>query len=126
MKPVSVKNLIVPSLSLFTSFGTLICCALPSLFVAIGAGAVLAGLISNFPLLIVLSKYKTILFIISGTLIIFSGFLLWYNRNAPCPADPIKAKACNRLRKGSLLIYFFSLLIYSIGFFFAFIITLFL
>ena len=126
MKPLSVKNLIVPSLSLFTSFGTLICCALPSLFVAIGAGAVLAGLISNFPLLIVLSKYKTILFTISGILIVFSGVLLWYNRNAPCPADPIKAKACNRLRKGSLLIYFFSLLIYSIGFFFAFIITLFL
>ena len=126
MKPLSVKNLIVPSLSLFTSFGTLICCALPSLFVAIGAGAVLAGLISNFPLLIVLSKYKTILFTISGILIVFSGGLLWYNRNAPCPADPIKAKACNRLRKGSLFIYFASLLIYSIGFFFAFIITLFL
>ena len=126
MKPLSVKNLIVPSLSLFTSFGTLICCALPSLFVAIGAGAVLAGLISNFPLLIVLSKYKTILFIISGTLIIFSGFLLWYSRNAPCPADPKKAKTCSRLRKGSLFIYFASLLIYSIGFFFAFIITSFL
>ena len=123
MKPLSVKNLIVPSLSLFTSFGTLICCALPSLFVAIGAGAVLAGLISNFPLLIVLSKYKTILFTISGILIVFSGGLLWYNRNAPCPADPIKAKACNRLRKGSLFIYFASLLIYAIGFFFAFIIT---
>ena len=126
MKPLSVKNLIVPSLSLFTSFGTLICCALPSLFVAIGAGAVLAGLISNFPLLIVLSKYKTILFTISGILIVFSGGLLWFNRNAPCPADPIKAKTCNRLRKGSLFIYFSSMLIYSIGFFFAFIITLFL
>ena len=65
MKPISSKNLIVPSLSLFTSLGTLLCCALPSLFVAIGAGAVLAGLISNMPFLIVLSKYKIILFIIS-------------------------------------------------------------
>ena len=55
MKPISSKNLIVPSLSLFTSLGTLLCCALPSLFVAIGAGAVLAGLISNMPFLIVLS-----------------------------------------------------------------------
>ena len=62
MKPISSKNLIVPSLSLFTSLGTLLCCALPSLFVAIGAGAVLAGLISNMPFLIVLSKYKIILF----------------------------------------------------------------
>ena len=39
MKPISSKNLIIPSLSLFTSLGTLLCCALPSLFVAIGAGA---------------------------------------------------------------------------------------
>ena len=114
MKPISSKNLIVPSLSLFTSLGTLLCCALPSLFVAIGAGAVLAGLISNMPFLIVLSKYKIILFIISGLLILISGFLIWYTRNAPCPADPLKAMACNRLRKLSILIYLFSsLLSYS-------------
>ena len=106
MKPLSVKNLIVPSLSLFTSFGTLICCALPSLFVAIGAGAVLAGLISNFPLLIVLSKYKTILFTISGILIVFSGGLLWYNRNAPCPADPIRPKHVTDYEKAACLFIF--------------------
>ena len=82
MKPISTKNLIVPSLSLFTSFGTLLCCALPSLFVAIGAGAVLAGLVSSMPFLIVLSKYKVLLFIISGLLLFISGFLIWYNRNA--------------------------------------------
>ena len=126
MKPVTSKNLIVPSLSLFTSMGTLLCCALPSLFIAIGAGAVLAGLISNMPFLIVLSKYKIILFIISGLLILISGFLIWYTRNAPCPADPLKAKACNRLRKLSILIYLFSLIVYLTGFFFAFIITKFM
>ncbi len=123
MKPISLKSLIVPSLSLFTSFGTLVCCALPSLFVALGAGAILAGLLSNLPFLIILSKYKVFLFIVSGILILISGFLIWYNRNAPCPADPLKAKACNRLRKISLFIYLFSLTIYLIGFFFAFLIT---
>ena len=123
MKPISSKNLIVPSLSLFTSLGTLLCCALPSLFVAIGAGAVLAGLISNMPFLIVLSKYKIILFIISGLLILISGFLIWYTRNAPCPADPLKARACSRLRKLSIVIYLSSLVVYLTGFFFAFIIT---
>ena len=125
MKPISTKNLIVPSLSLFTSLGTLLCCAMPSLFVALGAGAVLAGLISNMPFLVVLSKYKTSLFIISALLIIVSGFLIWHTRNAPCPADPLKAKACNRLRKISIFVYFSSLLIYLIGFFFAFGITFF-
>jgi len=123
MKPISSKNLIVPSLSLFTSLGTLLCCALPSLFVALGAGAILAGLLSNLPFLIILSKYKVFLFIVSGILILISGFLIWYNRNAPCPTDPLKAKACNRLRKISLFIYLFSLTIYLIGFFFAFLIT---
>jgi hypothetical protein len=126
MKPISTRNLIMPSISLFTSLGTLVCCALPSLFIALGAGAVLAGLLSKMPFLIVLSKYKSILFLVSGILIILSGFLIWYYRNAPCPSDPLKAKACNQLRKISILVYFVSLFIFFIGFFFAFIITKFI
>jgi len=123
MKPLSSKSLLLPSLSLFTSLGTLFCCALPALFVVFGAGAVLAGLLSSAPFLIALSKYKVLLFFISGFLIIVSGYLIWSNKNAPCPADPLKAKACKRLRIASLIIYFFSATIYAIGFFFAFIIT---
>ena len=123
MKPISSKNLLLPSLSLFTSLGTLFCCALPALFVVLGAGAALAGLLSNAPFLIVLSKYKVLLFLISGSLMIISGYLIWRSRNAPCPADPLKARACKRLRIASLAIYFFSVTIYAIGFFFAFIIT---
>ena len=123
MKPISSKNLLLPSLSLFTSLGTLFCCALPALFVVLGAGAALAGLLSNAPYLIMLSKYKVLLFLISGSLMIISGYLIWRSRNAPCPADPMKARACKRLRIASLVIYFFSVTIYAIGFFFAFIIT---
>jgi uncharacterized iron-regulated membrane protein len=123
MKPISSKNLLLPSLSLFTSLGTLFCCALPALFVVLGAGAALAGLLSNAPYLIMLSKYKVLLFLISGSLMIISGYLIWRSRNAPCPADPMKARACKRLRIASLAIYFFSVTIYAIGFFFAFIIT---
>ena len=44
--------------SLFASSSTLICCALPSLFVVLGAGASFASLLTIFPFLIVLSKYK--------------------------------------------------------------------
>ena len=123
MRPISSKNLLLPSLSLFTSLGTLFCCALPALFVVLGAGAALAGLLSNAPFLIVLSKYKLLLFLISGSLMTLSGYLIWRSRNAPCPADPLKARACKRLRIASLVIYFFSVTIYAIGFFFAFIIT---
>ena len=124
MKPVSIKNLIVPSLSLFTSISTLLCCALPSLFLVLGAGAVLTGILSNAPFLITLSKYKVILFSVAGAMIFISGYLIWYNRNAPCPADPLKAIACKRLRLTSLIIYSLSFFTYLIGFFFAFIITI--
>ena len=123
MKPISSKSLLLPSLSLFTSLGTLFCCALPALFVVLGAGAVLAGLLSSAPFLIMLSKYKVLFFFISGILMTVSGFLIWRSRNAPCPADPLKAKACKRFRIASLVIFFFSVIIYFTGFFFAFIIA---
>ena len=99
MKGVYLKNITLPLISLFSSFGTLICCALPALLVSLGAGAVLAGLITNLPQLLFLSKYKIYVFSIAGVLIIASGYMLWINRNAPCPIDPIEAKLCNKLRK---------------------------
>jgi uncharacterized iron-regulated membrane protein len=118
---VYLKNITLPLISLFSSFGTLICCALPALLVSLGAGAVLAGLITNLPQLLFLSKYKIYVFGIAGVLIIASGYMLWINRNAPCPIDPIEAKLCNKLRKLSKYIYIFSLIIFLIGTIFAFI-----
>ena len=126
MKSISYKNLIIPTLSLFTSLGTLVCCALPSLFVVLGAGAVLAGLVSSIPLLIILSKYKIFIFLISGFLLLLSSFFIWSYRNAPCPADKKKAQACIRLRKATLIILYLSIFLYFIGFFFAFIAKYFL
>ena len=125
MKPISAKNLVLPSLSLFTSISTLLCCALPALFVFFGAGAILTGIISYAPFLVVLSKYKVTLFIFSGLLLLVAGYLVWYSRNAPCPADPEKARACKRLRTISLIIFYFSISIYLLGLFFAFIIQYF-
>lgn len=121
MKGVYRKNITLPLISLFSSFATLICCALPALLVSLGAGAVLAGLITNFPQLLFLSKYKIYVFSIAGLLITISGYMLWVNRNAPCPIDPMAAKLCNKLRKLSIYIYIFSLIILLTGLFFAFI-----
>ena len=67
-----------PSISLFTSFATLLCCALPALLVTLGMGASLAGLIGTFPSITLLSNYKEYIFIISGILISF-GFLSQLN-----------------------------------------------
>lgn len=109
------------TLTLFTSAGTLVCCALPALFVTLGAGAALAGLVSTAPWLIALSKYKVWTFGLSGVMILFAGFMRWRSRNAPCPIDSTQAAACSRLRKVSGIIYWLSVGVWVIGFFFAFI-----
>lgn len=115
------KQTIMPFLSLFTSLGTLVCCALPALFVTLGAGAALAGLVSNVPWLIALSEHKVWVFGIAGFLLLGTGILRYINRNAPCSVDSQAARACKRLRNISKYIYWFSVTIYTVGFFFAFI-----
>ena len=112
---------IIPSLSLFTSLGTLLCCALPALMVTLGMGATLAGLIGIFPYITSISDYKEYTFIISGILIFFGFFSQWSTKNVSCPSDPVKAKLCNKLRNFSRIILYISLTLYLIGFFFAFI-----
>lgn len=117
----AIRHSIIPALALFGSFGTLLCCALPALFVSLGAGAALIGMVSAFPQLIWLSEHKIPLFLFAGTMLTLSGVMRYMSRNAPCPADPAKATACLRLRRISLGIFCFSLTIYLIGLYFAFI-----
>ena len=129
VKSFGMKDTLLPSLSLFTSLGTLVCCALPALLVTLGAGAALAGLVSAAPWLVALSKYKVWTFGISGAMILLAGAMRWRMRNAPCAVDPAldadtakrQADACERLRRLSLWIYYLSAAIWCIGFFFAFI-----
>lgn len=116
-----LKQVFLPTLSLFTSAGTLVCCALPALLVTIGAGATLAGLVSVAPWLVALTKYKAWTFGISGLMLIIAGIMQWRARFAPCPIDPAQAQACTRLRKVSVWIYAVSVFVYTVGFFFAFI-----
>ena len=115
------KQFISPSLSLFTSLSTLICCALPTFLVTLGMGASMVSLISLFPWLLVLSEYKIQIFFVAGLLLLISFYLFWKGRNAPCPIDPIQAKMCLKLRFTNLIILIISSTIFLIGFFFAFI-----
>jgi hypothetical protein len=108
-------------LSLFASSSTLVCCALPALLVALGAGAALSGLISAFPQLVWLSEHKVELFTFAGLMLAASGALQWHNRTAPCPLDPALRAACLRTRSTSLWVYVVSVGIYAIGSWFAFI-----
>lgn len=107
-------------LTLFTSFSTLICCALPALMVSLGLGASLVGLLSKYPELIWLSDNKLALFITGALLLVAGGIWQYKARNMPCPLDPKLRDACLTGRKWSLRIYLISLVIYVIGFIFAF------
>ena len=117
----SIKHLLPSGVSLFTSAGTLICCALPALFVSLGMGATLAGLTSAFPAIIWLSRYKLWIFGIAAIMITIAGIMMWRARNMPCPADPQQARACSILRKVSWWIWGISVVSYITGVFFAFI-----
>jgi hypothetical protein len=108
-------------LSLFASSTTLVCCALPALLVALGAGAALSGLVSVFPQLVWLSEHKIGLFTFAGFALSASGALQWHNRYAPCPIDPALRKACLRTRRVSLWMWAFSVAVYAVGGYFAFI-----
>lgn len=114
-------NGILHTLTLFGSFSTLICCALPALFVTLGAGAVLAGLVSAVPQLVWLSEHKLWLFGIAGIMLTLSGISRYMTRNAPCPVEPVKAKSCKRLRQVSFVVFIVSIVMYAVGFYFAFI-----
>ncbi|NQW34982.1 MAG: hypothetical protein HQ470_04165 [Methylophilales bacterium] len=108
-------------ISLFTSGGTIFCCALPALLVSIGAGAALSSLVSVFPQIVWLSVYKTPIFIMAFIFIVLGGLFQWQARNLACPADPVLAMECQKTRKVSIIIYCVSVSIFLLGFIFAFI-----
>lgn len=119
-QPMTKKAYLAPTLSLFASTSTLLCCALPALLVTIGAGAVMAGLVSNVPGYIWLTEHKVGLFLASGFMLALAAIMRWRSRNAPCPIDPDQAQACQRIRRVSGIILYGSVVILLIGGFFAF------
>lgn len=108
------------TLSLFTSLSTLVCCALPAMLVSLGMGAVMAGLIETVPQITWLGQYKVWVFSFAGIVLAASGYWQWRARQLPCPADPAKAKACQRLRQISWVLWGISVAAFLVGAFFAF------
>ena len=119
------RNAAAAFLTLLASSGTLVCCVLPAVMVSLGAGAALAGLVTAVPQLVWLSEHKGLVFGVAGTLLLFSGFLLWRARSLPCPADPAAARACQRLRRWSVAMWMIALVAVAAGALFAFVIPVF-
>lgn len=107
-------------LTLFASTGTLVCCALPIIFVSLGFGATVAALTSSFPFLVTLSQHKIWVFAFSGVMLVLSGWLM-YRSGRACPSDEALARRCQKTQVWNRRIYWSSVVIWGIGFFAAFV-----
>jgi hypothetical protein len=105
--------------SLFFSFSTMICCALPALMVSLGAGATLVSILSTVPQLIWFSEHKGWVFGVAGSLLLLNGVARLVIAPS-CPTDPVLAAACQRAQKLSSLVFYGSLVLFHVGAFFAF------
>jgi hypothetical protein len=119
------RNLGLAVATLAASSGTLVCCVLPAVMVALGAGASLAGLVTAFPQLIWLSEHKPLVFGTAFALLAISGVMQWRARFLPCPADPRLAVTCSRLRRASWWLWGIALAATITGAGFAFLLPLF-
>ena len=110
-----------PTIALLTSLSTLICCTLPAVMITLGMGAALSSLTSNVPQLIWLSESKPLVF--GGSLILLglAGCARYLTPNMPCPADPVLAKSCARLRHLGGWVLYAGFIVWSIGAFSAFV-----
>ena len=122
--PRSFRNAGLAVSALLASSATLVCCVLPAVLVAIGAGAVLAGLVSAVPQLVWLSEHKPLVFTVAVALLGISGTALMVGRRAPCPADPALARSCLRLRRISAGVYALALASFLLGAAFAFLLPM--
>jgi hypothetical protein len=106
--PPKRENRVLGYLSLFTSVGTLLCCALPSLLVLLGLGATVASVLASAPWLVALSRHKTWVFATSGLLI--AGNFYYVYRLAPrllarsgaCAVDDPTCARATRTSRGLL------------------------
>jgi hypothetical protein len=114
------RNIGVAVGSLLASSATLVCCVLPAVFVSLGAGAAVVGLVTAVPQLVWLSQHKVGVFSTAAVLLALSGVLIFNARRLPCPVDAVAAKACTRLRRVSAVLYGVSAVSLVLGATFAF------
>ncbi|MCF6301019.1 MAG: hypothetical protein L3J52_07870 [Proteobacteria bacterium] len=115
----NIKENSLTWLTLFSTTGTLVCCAIPIALVTMGMGATVASLVSFMPFLVTLSENKNWVFAISGVLLLLSAWMI-YRPNRTCPVDSELGEICDTTHKWNKRIYWFSVVLWGIGFFAAF------
>lgn len=98
------SGVVASTAALLLAGGTLICCALPILLVALGLGGAVAALTSTAPWLVTMSQQKLWIFAAAALALLGAG-ILRYRPGRACPADPELANACaraDRIASGAL------------------------
>jgi mercuric ion transport protein len=114
--------------ALFSSVGTLLCCALPALLVLLGFGATVASVLSAAPWLVTLSRNKGWIFAFAAMLLGGSSYYVY--RIVPrllvargaCAADD--TDACRRASRASRVLLWISSGILAIAALVAYVIPL--
>src|SRR5258708_36193251 len=100
-------NRLLSFLSLFTSLGTLLCCALPSLLVLLGLGAAVASFLSSARWVVSFSRHKLGVVALSGLLIAGNYCYLYHlapRLQARALACPIHAPRCRTASRFSRVV----------------------
>ena len=114
-----MREKIMSFFSLFGSTATLLCCALPATLSIIAGGAAVGSLISVFPWLIPISKHHNWIFLIAGILLVVNGiFVIKPKGKVACSITG--GKGCEVAGSFSKWMFWISVILYSIGAFFAY------
>ncbi|HKJ69708.1 MAG TPA: hypothetical protein VKA68_17260 [bacterium] len=109
-------------LALFTSTGTLLCCALPAAVSTLAGGAAVIGLTSAFPFLIPLSRSKDWIFLAAGGMILISGILTLRPKGA-IACSITGGQGCEVAGKFTKFMFWASVGIYALGAFASYALT---
>ena len=126
MKEKYVQSPMANFFALLSSSSTLLCCALPAILVSMGAGAVFANIISVFPALTVVSRFKVEITVVTLIILVAVGVLHSKTAKMPCPADPNLGRACLKSRKRSRVVYYITCIVLATASIFTFIVPEFL
>lgn len=119
VKDRTFKQKLSSYLALFTSTGTLFCCALPSAIAAVAGGAAVASFVSTFPWLVPLSQNKEWIFLGAGLMILLSGVLI-YRPKGKVACSITGGEGCDVAGAFTKVMFWISAGIYAVGVFFAY------
>ena len=101
-------------LALFTSTGTLLCCAIPACIALLAGGAAIGTYVTLFPWVIPLSRHSGAIFIVAGVMISISAvFTLMPKSKLACSVTG--GKGCEVAGTWTKAMFWFSVAVYSVG-----------